>query len=111
MHKLRWKIFATLAFVAIGVFLLYQFILDQQCITWRDYMKVRDGMTQSEIQKILGPPQNIYAKQDGGSRICWVGRKQGMISVEFGADGAMVRKYFVEEARDYTLSFFPRTRE
>ncbi len=101
----------VLACSAIGLSLLYEYTLDQQSITWRDYMKVQDGMAQSEVEALLGPPQSIDAKQDGGKEVRWIGRKQGMIYIEFGASGAMVRKHYVEEARDYRLSFFPRVRE
>jgi hypothetical protein len=99
------------ACAAPGLYLRYQFILDQQCITWQDYGKVRDGMTQPQIEAVLGPPRSVNATPDGGKEVCWIGRKQGMIAVEFSANGTMVQKCYMEEARDYRLSFFPRARE
>lgn len=111
MRKRLWTLFASLTCAAIGLFLLSQYILDQRTLTWRDYMKVHDGMTQPEVQAVLGPPRSIDVKLDGGKEVRWIGRKQGEIYVEFSANGAMVRKCYTEESRDYSLSFFPRVRE
>ena len=41
----------------------------------------------------------------------WIGRKQGVVYVEFGPSGTMVRKHYTEEARDVSLSFLPRVRD
>jgi hypothetical protein len=68
-------------------------------------------MTQPEVEAVLRRPRSIDAKADGGKEVRWIGRKQGMVYVEFSASGAMLRKHFTEEARDYRLSFFPRVRE
>jgi hypothetical protein len=110
MRRLLWRLSAVLSCAALGLFLLFQYILDQQSLTWRDYMKVRDGMTQAEVEAVLGPPQSIDV-EDEGKKVRWVGRKQGAIYVEFSAGGAMVRKHYTEDARDYSLSFFPRVRD
>jgi hypothetical protein len=74
-------------------------------------MIIRDGITQPEIEAVLGRPQTMEAKPGGMTEVRWFGRKQGMIYVEFDKDGAMRRKYFMEDAVDYRLSFFPRIRE
>jgi hypothetical protein len=101
----------VLALAGLGLFLLYQYILDQQSITWRDYMKVRDGMTQVEVEALLGRPQSIDAMPDGGKEVRWIGRKQGMIYVEFSAGGALIRKQFTELARDGGVRFFSHPRD
>jgi hypothetical protein len=111
MRKRRSILAVGLILSALGLFLSYEYILDQQSITWQDYMKVHDGMSQHEVEAILGPPRSIATKQHGGSEVCWIGRKQGMISIEFTAAGAIDRKSFIEDARDYRLSFFPRVRD
>ena len=110
MRRRWWALSVGLAFDGIGGFLLYQFIHDQQCIEWSDYTKVRDGMTQAEVEVVLGPPQSIDATPGGGREVHWIGRKQGMVSVMFNANGTMVRKHYTEDARDYSLSYFPRVR-
>jgi hypothetical protein len=110
MRRRLWTLCVVLL-AGIGLFLLYQYTLDQQSITWGDYMKVRVGMTQPEVEAVLGPPRSNDAKPDGGKEVRWIGRKQGMIYVEFNSGGAMVRKHYTEEARDYRLSFFPRARD
>jgi hypothetical protein len=111
MQKRFWKLSAILGCIAVGTFFLYQFILDQQRITWRDYMKVRDKMTRLEVEAVLGSPQYIDPRPDGGQVVRWVGRNEGEIYIEFSANGEMVRKVFTEMARDYRLSFFPRVRD
>ena len=102
---------AAVILAAISIFFAYQYILDQKSITWRDYMKVQDGMTLAEVEAALGPPRSIDTKPEGTKQVHWFGRKQGMIFVEFHANGTMVRKYYVEDGRDYRLSFFPQIRE
>jgi hypothetical protein len=109
-YRLSTLIIALLCSVP-GAYLICQYILDQQRLTWRDYMEVRDGMTRPEIEGLFGKPQRVEAKPGGVIEVHWFGRKQGMISVEFGEDGAMLRKCFMEDAVDYRLSFFPRVRE
>jgi hypothetical protein len=111
MRRRLWALFVVLALAPLGLFLLYQFILDQQGITWHDYRAVQEGMTQPEVEAVLGPPRHVDARADGSKTVRWIGRKQGMVCVEFTASGAMVRKSFAEDARDYSLSFFPRVRE
>jgi hypothetical protein len=111
MQRRLWALSAVLVCTPLGLFLLYQDILDQQRLTWRDYLKVREGMTQPEVEAVLGPPQSIDATTGGGKEVRWIGRKHGMIYVEFSTSGAMVRKFYIEEARDYRLSFFPQVRE
>jgi hypothetical protein len=91
--------------------LQYLFILDEQRLTWKDYMKVQDGMTQAQIEGILGAPTDVSVKPGGGKEVHWFGRKEGMIVVEFNENGTMVRKYFWEDARTYRLSFLPRVRD
>jgi outer membrane protein assembly factor BamE (lipoprotein component of BamABCDE complex) len=111
---MRTNLFACLVVMAcpapIG-YLVYQFILDQQRLTWRDYTKVQDGMTRLQIEEILGPPQRVDAREGGGQKVRWIGRNEGMIYVEFDEQGRMTRKNFTETARDYRLSFFPRIRD
>lgn len=64
-----------------------------------------------QAESVLGPPSEVLATPDGGCEVRWCGRKQGMVYVEFDKRGAMVRKYFIEEARDYRRGFFPRIRD
>src|SRR5688572_5321121 len=93
-------VLCALGAFALILFLWYQYRLDQRSITWRDYTRVSDGMTQAEIESVLRVPWRIEPKPDGGKIVRWMGRKQGMISVEFTTTGAMVRKYFDELAVD-----------
>ncbi len=103
--------FVLLSVVAVVVFLIVQYFLDQQSITWRENAQIKDGMTQVEVEAVLGAPHSIETQSDGGTTVRWIGRKQGMILVEFHASGAMQRKLFVFDAVDYKLSFFPRAME
>ena len=102
---------AVLLCTLIFSFLLYEFILDQQRLTFKDYMKVQDGMTLAQIEGILGPPTDVSVKPGGGKEVHWNGRKEGMIFVEFNEDGTMVRKYYYETGRNYRISFFPWPRD
>ena len=101
----------ALGCAAFGVFLSIQYILDQQSLTSHDYNNVRDGMTLPEIEAVLGSPTSINPKVGGGKEVRWFGRNEGLIYVEFNSSGAIVRKNFTEDARNYNLSFFPRIRD
>src|SRR5262249_24550491 len=105
----RWWLPALVVFlvVAPALFLLSQLILDQRCLTREDNANVRDGMTQPEIEAILGPPTEVEIYPSGRKQVCRWGRKQGMIEVWFGERGAMMGKRFVENAINYNLSFIP----
>jgi hypothetical protein len=111
MRKHQIALAITAVWAAFGTFLLYQYILDQQRLSWRDYLKVQDGMTQAQIEAELGPPRRVDIRPSGGKEVRWIGRNEGMVYVEFDENGRMVHKHFIESARDYSLSFFPRPRD
>ena len=111
MRNHVWTLWVVLVCSVPCLYLAYQYVLDRQSIRWHDYMKVRDGMTRSEVEHALGPPRRIEAGMRGKTEVRWIGRNKGMICVEFDEQGGMVSRYFIEEARDYTLSFYPRVRE
>jgi hypothetical protein len=101
---------AAVLVAGIGL-LVVQYYLDQQSITWRENARVHDGMTLSEIEAVLGAPRSIESLPDGATRVRWMGRKQGMVMVDFDAHGSMRQRHFVYDAIDYTLSFYPRAIE